>query len=491
MPVVDKEVAGNFFPNQMRYLASSADMLLYGGGAGGGKTHVAIYDLLGLNNPGNGMRAIDFPSYKAILLRRTLKQVQDVINRSKRIFKVWGRGKNTGAEPEYNATNKCWTFESGAKIFFGYIAKPGDEENYQGWEYQLICFEELTQWPNSYPFTFLHTRLRRVSDAPIKLGMRATCNPGGVGHQWVRAFWQISGDGAPNKFTIPVKINVGGTEKIVNQTRQFIPSLLDDNIYLDRVSYAASLNDGTKPEHLVKALRHGRWDIFDARGLIYINEMNYIQTNGHIRNVPYDPRYPVNTFWDLGIADQTAIWCHQRIDFVDYFIKFLSGESKGLRFYWNLLKQTGYTFGVHFVPHDAGHRKHNQDGIVKTIQEIMIDLGMGSVVVVPKTHTLSTAIETTRSILPKCFFDHAGCEEGITALSEYRFPIDSAGNLGTRPVHDRSSHAADGLRQFAQIYEEIDDYVADATTAANIDATPDVPHARKNHKNTRHKRWLP
>ena len=470
----------NFTPKQQSYLSSTARFLLYGGGAGGGKTHVAIFDMLGLNDPGNGVRAIDIPAYTGLFLRKTMPMLRDVIRRTKEIYPVWGSCPKTGREPIWYEQQKKWVFPSGAQIFFGYIEKPGDEENYQGWEYQKICFEELTQWPNSYPFTFLHTRCRKKIDNPVHLSMRATCNPGGVGHHWVRAFWQISDAGDPNRFIIPTEVEIEEDDGTVTKTvldleRQFIPARLDENPHLDRVAYAASLAD-LSPQ-LKRALREGRWDVVDLRGHIFSEQLNELYLAGRITDVPFDPRYPVNTFWDLGIADAVAIWFHQRIDGVDHMIDYYEFSNRGLKDHWRALKGMPYNYGAHFVPHDASHRKHNLEGAIVTIAEIMGNLGMRNIEVVPKTYLLSQAIEQTRIVLPRVKIDERKCERGIQCLAQHRFPVDGHGRVGGKPVHDEFIHGADAFRQFAQAQDLLEGIEHDAPMVHANDV-PDVPHAR-------------
>lgn len=471
-----------FTPKQQQYLSSSSRFLLYGGGAGGGKTHVAIYDMLGLNNPGNGVRAIDVPEYTGIFFRRTLKQLSDVIRRTKSIYPIWGRDPRTGQEPIFREQQKTWVFPSGAQILFGYIQYPGDEENYQGWEYQNICFEELTQWPSSHPFLYMHSRLRKKDDNPVQLGMRATCNPGGVGHQWVRSFWDIDDSGSPQKFTLPIEITLNGKTKVVEMTRQFIPSRLDENPFLSQEEYAAVLEDPNMSSNMRRALRHGRWDIIDVRGVIYAEQINQLHNEGHVREVPYDPRYPVNTFWDMGVADQTAVWFHQRVDGVDRFIDYYYAANLGIKDHWRALQNKPYSYAAHFLPHDAAHRKHNAEGALMTIEDIMQNIGMRNTYVVPRTPSLAQGIEQVRAILPRCVFDWGKCEDGIAALTNYRFPVKDDGTISARPVHDKHSHGADAFRQFAQSVDEVEDVAHSLREAAEAEQVPDVPHARHREK---------
>ena len=484
------EQARPFLPKQKLALASSARFLLYGGGAGGGKTHWAIMDALGLNNPGNGLRAIDIPDYKGLFLRRTLPMLDEVIGETKKLYPHWGKGIN-GNAPIWYEQKKKWVFESGAQLLFGYVDRMDDVNNYQGHAYQWICFEELTQWPSASAFLYLHTRLRKKEDNPVILGMRATCNPGGVGHQWVRDFWQIDDVGSPTHFSVPFSIELDdGTEETVDLDRQFIPARLDENIYLSRAEYAAALEDPSISEELRSALREGRWDIVDVRGMIYGKQMESLHTRGHIRDVPYDQRYPVNTFWDIGVSDSIAIWFHQRIDGIDYMVDYYEVANTGLKTVWRDLQAKEYTWGNHFVPHDAAHRHHSSGGVISNVMDIMHGLGMRHIEIVPKTHLLWPAIEQTRGVLTRCFFDAIRCAEGLDCLTNYQTKVDDDGTQSLKPLRNKYTHGADAFRQFAQAYEMIDDALESLHEIDDDEDGEVLPWSRRAYTEEADERWI-
>ena len=478
-----------FTPKQQQYLSSTARFLLYGGGAGGGKTHVAIFDMLGLNNPGNGRRAIDVPEYTGLFLRRTMPQLREVIRRTQEIYPTWGRCDKTGKEPRWYEQKKVWVFPSGAHIFFGYIDRFDDVYNYQGWEYQTICFEELTQWPTADAFLYLHSRLRKTTGNPVHLGMRATCNPGGVGHQWVRRFWQISDAGDPTRFNVPTEIELNGEAQVIELERQFIPSLLDENPFLSQAEYAAALEDPSQSEQMKRALRYGRWDVVDVRGMVFAEQLNRIHNENRVREVPYNDRYPVQTFWDLGTSDQCAIWFHQRIDGIDRFIDYEEASNRSLKDWWKELMLKPYNYGCHYVPHDALQRKHNLGGTISTIYDIMEDLGMRRVEVVPRTSFLQQSIEQARIVLPACLFDGHKTSRGVECLTNYRFAVKSDGSVSQKPAHDQFSHGADAFRQFAQAHDLIDDGIAEYDHSEDDDGSA-TPWSRRSARTPDRRRWV-
>jgi hypothetical protein len=476
---------------QAEYLAASEHFVLFGGATGGGKSEAGIVDGLGFNNPGvltgqqqfefglsetpdvppKHFRAIDFPHYQGLFLRRSMPELEDIIRRTKELYPEigWDIGPDGKIrKPIFKEQKKTWIFPSGARILFGYVQNQGDERRYQGWEYQWIMWEELTQWPNDSAFQFLNTRLRRKASLPVRPGIRATCNPGGVGHQWVRDFWQIPDDGSPTSFAVPVKIDLGDGPMVKTLTRRFIPSKLEDNPHADQESYATML--AGQSEQTRRAMREGRWDIVDIRGMIFTDEIEFLVKNGRFRDIPYDPRFPVNTFWDLGLSDRCCVWFHQRIGGNDYFIDYEELEGVGIKGQKMLLDSKEYVYGVHFLPHDVTHKQNRHDGVITTTLDIYDDLGVRPIEVVPQIRSVQEGIEMARIVLPKCYFDSNLCAHGIKCLMNYRYKQENTGVLSRSPLHDIYSHGADAFRQFAQAYDMIDDVLANVE-----DTDEDIP----------------
>ena len=197
----------------------------FGGAAGGGKTDVLLMA---------AAQYVDEPGYSALILRRTYPQLSSsgkgIIPRSRE----WWAG--TGAR--FNESTHTWTFPSGATVRFGSMQHENDKYNYQGPEFQFIGFDELTQFSLTQ-YLYMFSRLRRLEGSPIPLRVRSTSNPGGVGHEWVKR------------------------RLVAPETRRddtvFIPSRIEDNIYLSRAEYMETLQE-LDPVTQAQLLR-GDWDI--------------------------------------------------------------------------------------------------------------------------------------------------------------------------------------------------------------------------------------
>jgi hypothetical protein len=188
-----------------------------------------------------------------------------------------------------------------------------------------------------------------------------------------------------------------------------------------------------------------------VRGAIYTREFSWLRENGRITRVSYEPLIPVQTCWDLGMGDSTAIWFLQlagaEVRAIDYYEA--SGEALG--HYVNVLRGKSYTYGRHIVPHDAEVREL---GSGRTRLEILQGLGIQAEVC--RKTSLDDGIEATRLFLKRMWFDQAKTQAGVEALTNYRWDYNTRlDEYKGSPVHDWSSHAADALRYGALALTEI------------------------------------
>jgi hypothetical protein len=415
-------------PKQEEFLSCPDEEVLYGGAAGGGKTDAMLIDALGLwqNAPLN-------PRYRALILRRTFPELRDLIDRSRVIYPAIIPGA------KYNGADHEWKFPSGAKLIFGYAAQDSDRFQFQGQEYQYIGFEELTQWATDRIYTYLWSRLR-TSDPNLKCLVRATCNPGGIGHTWVMERWRIPADGSATSFAIEVTLEDDqGNEVVKRIRRRFIPARVGDNPHVG-LDYRANL--AQLPENERKALLGGRWDVIEIPGQIYKNELEKLFVDGRLGRVPYDPMLPVHTGWDLGVSDSTTIWFAQRVANEFRIIDYYEASGEGLPHYAQVLQSKGYVYGKHIAPHDIAVREL---GSGKSRIEIAKQLGI-NFEIAPNL-PLEDGINAVRLQLSTMWFDEQKTKAGFNGIKHYRRDYNQKlGEFKATPVHDWASHAADGLR---------------------------------------------
>ncbi|MDI9349039.1 MAG: hypothetical protein QM537_03435 [Candidatus Symbiobacter sp.] len=180
-------------------------------------------------------------------------------------------------------------------------------------------------------------------------------------------------------------------------------------------------------------------------GAYFAEILRAIEGKGQIGQVPYDPILPVETWWDLGIGDATAIWFAQRAGREIRLIDYYEASNEGLPHYARVLQHLPYVYSRHLAPHDIGVREL---GSGKTRLEIADSLGV-RFDIAPRL-TIEDGIEAMRAMLPQCWFDSEKCRRGLTALAAYRKDYDEAmKNWRSHPRHDWSSHACDALRMGA------------------------------------------
>lgn len=209
----------------------------------------------------------------------------------------------------------------------------------------------------------------------------------------------------------------------------------DEDIEQDR-------KDGM-PDELIQQEYFGSWDA-PLVGAYYSKEMTLADTEGRIGHVPYEPKLPVTTYWDLGVDDTTDIWFVQQYGLEYRFIDFYSASGEGLPHFAKVLQQKNYLYEKHWAPHDIGVREL---GTGKTRLEIA--RGLGLKFRIAKKLPVPDGIEACRSILSRCWFDATKCRSGIQALSSYQKEWDETKKIfSSKPFHNWASHAADAFRTF-------------------------------------------
>lgn len=189
-------------------------------------------------------------------------------------------------------------------------------------------------------------------------------------------------------------------------------------------------------------------------GVIYGKEMARARADARVTKVPYVRSRPVNTFWDLGLnrtSGTTAIWCHQHVGLQHRFLKCYESFGQSLDHYVKWLIDTGYAFGTHYLPHDAGVRRLGKTTTKPWIDMLRELMPGHTFKLVPVCDLVSTGIEQTKAKFDECVFDDGGCADGVKALEAYQYEFDEAtGTFSPTPRHDWASNYADSFRQFGQ-----------------------------------------
>lgn len=183
-----------------------------------------------------------------------------------------------------------------------------------------------------------------------------------------------------------------------------------------------------------------------AEGTYYADCIERARKDGRIGAFDHDPNLWVDTFWDLGKNDDTVVWFRQQRGDRLIFIDVLEDSGKTPAEYVELLKDKGYKYRTHYMPHDAGH--DTMAGCVKKIfQQCFQSAGMSDdIVIADKPVSKITVIHQVRARFGRYFFNEERCGEALVKLTLYHRKYDQARRVFLEtPVHDWCSHAADAL----------------------------------------------
>lgn len=253
---------------------------LYGGAAGGGKSDALVIEAL---------RQVDIPYYKGLILRKTYPELAELIDKTLNYY------PRAFPKARYNHSSHTWTFPSGAKIIFGAMQHAKDKLKYQGRAYDFIAFDELTHFTFD-EYIYLFSR-NRPNGPGTRVYIRATANPGGIGHGWVKERF-ITAAPPMTPITQTVQwIDPDGNSYERQQKRIFVPSTVYDNKALmqNDPDYVARL--ASMPEAERKALLYGDWESFS--GQVFTEWRN--NPNGEWKNTHVIEPFKVPNHW--------RIWC--------------------------------------------------------------------------------------------------------------------------------------------------------------------------------------
>lgn len=207
------------------------------------------------------------------------------------------------------------------------------------------------------------------------------------------------------------------------------------------------------------------WDA-PLKGAYYGDDMSDALKEGRIRKVPHQRGLNVETWWDLGRSDATAIWFVQRaaneIHVIDYYENRLKEPDHYAMVLQTRAMANGYVYGEHILPHDGAHVRQGMRGL--SLADMYRELNLNCRV--QPLSDVMAGINRVRQILPRCWFDEEKCERGIEALKSYRSEEDENRSDGEnaffkdKPRHDWASHPADAFRTGAMYNPWIgeDDY---------------------------------
>lgn len=186
-----------------------------------------------------------------------------------------------------------------------------------------------------------------------------------------------------------------------------------------------------------------------VEGAIYAKEIDALQRDKRLRNVPYDPLLKVHTVWDLGWNDAMSIIFVQRQASEVRVIDYIEDTHRTLDSYVAEIKDRRWNWGTDWLPHD-GRSKNIQTG--KSAEEILRALGR-TVQITPNLD-IESGIKAARMMFPRCYIDEK-CKPLINALKRYKRQVNQITNEPGAPLHDENSHGSDAFRYLAVVVDRL------------------------------------
>ena len=370
--------------------------------------------------------------YRALIIRKNADDLKDWIDRAQYLYsQMFGQFVQFTGKPA-----EIKFGENGPIFRTGHLKDENAYQKYQGHEYQRILIEELTQIPELGNYLDLTSSCRSTID--IQPQVFATTNPDGPGFWWVKDRFHIPE--WPPQEPVVTKDEIAMPDGSKRETdRVFISALLQDNPKLKDKDIGYDARIASMGQERVKAWLLGYWGAPIIEGVIFNDEIKRAQSEKRITEVPYDSRYPVYTYWDIG-RDATPIIFVQFVGHAIHIIDFYENSGKGFDHYAQVLRDKSrdlhYWYGQHFGPHDLMKTDMQNETIwqIAEKQNILFTI-------VPKAETMD-GIEAARIKFSRFKIDSQKCAEYLKRISAFRREWDdNTQTFRDKYVHDWASHA--------------------------------------------------
>lgn len=403
------------YPPQIEFYKAKNKYIAYGGARGGGKSHAARVKA--------SLLALNYPGLQILLLRRTLAEL-----RENHILPLQKMLKGIA---EYRDKTKEFTFANGSRIILGYCKAESDVLQYQGQAYDVIFLEEATHF-TEFQFQALTESNRSSGLCKVRFHPRMyfTCNPGGVGHLWVKRLF--------------IDRQYRNQEKAEDYA--FIKATVYDNLYLLEHSpdYVRTLEN--LPEARRKAMLYGDWDVFEGQYFSMWDPSIHV-----LRPVPLPEHWRRYLSFDYGRDMLAAYWIAVDPQGQAYVYKELyQPDLLVTQAIETIRDMTTETISEYFAPPDMWN-KHNDTGksTAEYFQEAGIRLSIAQNDRVQGWYDLAEWLnpaldEQGQPAARLRIF--ANCSNLIRTLPSLQYDAKNPNDCATEP-HE-ITHAPDAIRYF-------------------------------------------
>jgi hypothetical protein len=423
-------------PKQCEFHEMSDDWIILGGNRGGGKSYAILIEALGL-----AYNAQMTGKWQVLILRRTYKQLTELVTRAKFLYPKIIKG---GRFVDYT-----FKYPNGSFIQFASVERDEEVEKFRGGEFSLIIVDECSHFSSDYVWQFLKGSNRNSAGYPNR--MIGTSNP----CLWVKKMCEIDDFGNDNTIIKEYEDDEGN--KVIKSLRFFKMSM-EDNKHLPK-DYKQSMMD--LPQHLKDEWVSGLWFNPKVPGQILEYELERVEKEGRAQGkINYELGLPVHVFCDLGYSDYTVLLF---VQFVGKEIRILDcyhNNRCSVDTYINEIRNKAYPNVIVHLPHDGA--KHESSGASvrdywKERINVSDDSPNGNL---PRLSDVES-FDRLKNGFCNVWFDSEKCKGLIESLKMYRRKWNE--NLQTYgdPIHDENSHFYDALKYIFYI---------DNTPKATLDA---------------------
>jgi len=197
-------------------------------------------------------------------------------------------------------------------------------------------------------------------------------------------------------------------------------------------------------------------EAFEAKleGAIFGKQMARVRMDRRITKVPHQDGIHVDTWWDIGRNDYTAIWFTQTVGRELHAIDYFESHLEVFSYYAGVLKdladERGYRYGLHNGPHDLGVHEYLGPGTTRYSQAEQYGIKFN---VAPRSRNKQDDLSAARNFFSLMVFDEERCATGISRLDNYRYAWDATrGQWKDEPLKDGNDHCADAFQVLAKMH---------------------------------------
>lgn len=385
------------FPQKMQCLFEPKRTKVFYGGRGAGRSWGCARALL-LIGTGRPIRVLCAREFQNSISESVHKLISDQI-------------VALGLEHFYEVQNAKIIGKNGTTFVFEGIKNNTTKiKSYEGIDY---CWVEEAEKVSKNSWGILIPTIRKPSSE-----IWMTFNPA------------LESDYTYQRFVLNADVDTSFVVKMTWRDNPWFPAVLKTELEIDKKNdYDHYLNiwDGACLQML--------------EGAVYAKQLRAVTAEGRVCTVPYDRESPVDVFWDIGRADNTALWFAQQVAMqVRVLAYFEDRLQDDVGYYLREIQSRGFVIGTMWLPHDAFAKRL---GTKRTIEEQIRRAGY-STMKVPSL-SIVDGINAARLIFPKCWFDEDGTADGLQGLRHYRYKIVD-GQFSKEPMHN---DCADSFRYLA------------------------------------------